>query len=230
MRIEPNQWYTFLCPNADKARDEFLWKVITIQGYAADLYQFNQFKIANPDYAKAQALKFSIDPVKINYRTTYKPEYQDLENAIEYQCDENTLNKENNMNNKYTVFNLVDDYEQRETNRIRSEFNKAIETIMEDLPITKAAKKYIKEREKLGLLAPELNSMIPSPEIFIDKSKIAATEKNNMLITLDNLRSRCKEARALLELAQDIYDARSVLRAYSICADNVILDTNITLD
>ena len=229
MRIEPNQWYTFLGPDADKARDEFLWKVRTIQGYVVDL---DQFKRANPDYAKAQALKFSIDPVRLHYIniTTYKSEYQDLENAIEYQCDENTLNKESNMNNKYTVFNLVDDYEQRETNRIRSEFNKAIETIMEDLPVTKAAKKYIKEREKLGLLAPELNSMIPSPEIFIDKSKIAATEKNNMLIALDNLRSRCKEARALLELAQDIYDARSVLRAYGICADNVILDTNITLD
>lgn len=221
MRIEPNQWYTFLGPNADKARDEFLWKVITIQGYVVDL---DQFKRVNPDYAKAQALKFSIEPVKINYRTTYKPEYQDLENAIEYQCDENTLNKENNMNNKYTVFNLVDDYEQRETNRIRSEFNKAIETIMEDLPITKAAKRYIKEREKLGLLAPELNEIIPSPEIFIDKSKIAATEKNNMLIELDKLRSRCKEARALLELVQDIYDARSVLRAYGICAENFTLD------
>ena len=227
MRIEPNQWYTFLGPDADKARDEFLWKVITIQGYVVDL---DQFKRANPDYAKAQALKFSIDPVKINYRTTYKPEYQDLENAIEYQCDENTLNKENNMNNKYTVFNLVDDYEQRETNRIRSEFNKAIENIMEDLPVTKAAKKYIKELEKLGVPVPVLNNMIPSPEIFIDKSKIAATEKNNMLIALDNLRSRCQEARALLELVQDIYDARMVLRAYGICADNVILDTNITLD
>lgn len=225
MRIEPNQWYTFLGPDADKARDEFLWKVITIQGYVVDL---DQFKRANPDYAKAQALKFSIDPVKINYRTTYKPEY--VENPIEYQCDENTLNKENNMNNKYTVFNLVDDYEQRETNRIRSEFNKAIETIMEDLPVTKAAKKYIKELEKLGVPVPVLNNMIPSPEICIDKSKIAAAEKNNMLIALDNLRSRCKEARALLELAQDIYDARSVLRAYGICADNVILDTNITLD
>ena len=227
MRIEPNQWYTFLGPNADKARDEFLWKVITIQGYVVDL---DQFKRANPDYAKAQALKFSIDPVKINYRTTYKPEYKDLENAIEYQCDENTLNKESNMNNKYTVFDLVNDYEQRETDRIRSEFNKAIETIMEDLPITKAAKKYIKEREKLGLLAPELNDMIPSPEIFVNKSKIAATEKNNMLIEIDKLRSRCKEARALLELAKDIYDARTVLRAYGICVDNVILDTNTILD
>lgn len=229
MRIEANQWYTFLGPDADKARDEFLWKVRTIQGYVVDL---DQFKRANPDYAKAQALKFSIDPVKINYRTTYKPEYKDLENAIEYQCDNNTLNKENNMNNKYTVFNLVDDYEQRETNRIRSEFNKAIETIMEDLPVTKAAKKYIKELEKLGVPVPVpvLNNMIPSPEIFIDKSKIAATEKNNMLIALDKLRSRCQEARALLELVQDIYDARSVLRAYGICADNVILDTNITLD
>lgn len=225
MEIKANQWYTFLGPDADKARDEFLWKVRTMQGYVVDL---DQFKRANPDYAKAQALKFSIDPVKINYRTTYKPEY--VENPIEYQCDNNTLNKESNMNNKYTVFNLVDDYEQRETNRIRSEFNKAIETIMEDLPVTKAAKKYIKELEKLGVPVPVLNNMIPSPEIFIDKSKIAAAEKNNMLIALDNLRSRCQEARALLELVQDIYDARSVLRAYGICADNVILDTNITLD
>lgn len=224
MRIEANQWYTFLGPDADKARDEFLWKVRTIQGYVADL---DQLKRINPDYAKAQALKFSIDPVKINYRMTYKPEYKDLENAIEYQCDNNTLNKENNMNNKYTVFNLVDDYEQRETNRIKSEFNKAIETIMEDLPVTKAAKKYIKELEKLGVPVPVLNNMIPSPEIFIDKSKIAATEKNNMLIEVDKLRSRCQEARALLELAKDIYDARMVLRAYGICADNVILDSII---
>ena len=134
------------------------------------------------------------------------------------------------MNNKYTVFDLVNDYEQRETNRIRSEFNKAIETIMEDLPVTKAAKKYIKELEKLGVPVPVLNNMIPSPEIFIDKSKIAATEKNNMLIALDNLRSRCKEARALIELVQDIYEATTGLLACDMCGDNVSLDDTAILD
>ena len=51
-----------------------------------------------------------------------------------------------------------------------------------------------------------------------------------MLIELDKLHSRCQEARALLELVQDIYDARTVLRAYGICADNVILDDTAILD
>lgn len=214
MLIEPNRWYTFIGPNADKARDEFLNKIRTKQ---EDIVDLDQFKKANPEYAKAQALKFSINPVKINYRTTYKPEYQDLENAIEYQCDKNTLNKENNMNDRYTVFNLVDDYEQREINRITSKFNKTIEVLMEDLPITKAAKKYISELEKLGLPIPPLNKLIPTPEIFIDKSKIATAEKNDMLLTLDKLRSNCKEARALLNLTKDIHDAKNILRAYGIC-------------
>jgi len=219
MIIEANQWYTFISPNAEKARDEFLQKVITIFGYRIDL---EQFKNVNPDYAKAQALKFSISPVKINYRTTYKPEY--VENPIEYQCDENTLNKENNMNNKYTVFNLVDDYEQRETNRIKSQFNKAIEVIMEDLPVTKAAKKYIDELTKLGVPTPTVNKFIPSPEIFVDKSKIATTEKNKMLIEIDRLHNKCQEARAMLELAKDIYDVKEILRTYNISLVGIIFE------
>lgn len=223
MIIEANQWYTFISPNAEKARDEFLCKVMTIQGYVIDL---EQFKNVNPDYAKAQALKFSINPVKINFRSTYKPEYQDLANAIEYRCDEDTVNKENNMNNtnKYTVFNLVDDFEQRETNRIRSQFNKAIEAIMEDLPVTKAAKKYIDELAKLGVPTPTLNKFIPSPEIFIDKSKIATTEKNNMLMKLDQLHNTCQEARAMLELAKDIYDVKEILRTYNIGLTGIIFE------
>ena len=223
MIIEANQWYTFINSNAEKARDEFLQKVITIFGYRIDL---EQFKNANPDYAKAQALKFSINPVKINFRSTYKPEYQDLANAIEYQYDENTLNKENNMNNtnKYTIFNLVDDYEQIETNRIKSQFNRAIEAIMEDLPVTKAAKKYISELEKLGVPTPTVNKFIPSPEIFVDKSKIATTEKNNMLIEIDRLHNKCQEARAMLELAKDIYDVKEILRTYNIGLAGTILE------
>lgn len=223
MIIEGNQWYTFISSNAEKARDEFLQKVITIFGYRIDL---EQFKNANPDYAKAQALKFSINPVKINFRSIYKPEYQDLANAIEYQCDENTLNKENNMNNtnKYTIFNLVDDYEQIETNRIKSQFNRAIEAIMEDLPVTKAAKKYISELEKLGVPTPTVNKFIPSPEIFVDKSKIATTEKNNMLIEIDRLHNKCQEARAMLELAKDIYDVNEILRTYNIGLAGTILE------
>ncbi len=223
MIIEANQWYTFINSNAEKARDEFLQKVITIFGYRIDL---EQFKNVNPDYAKAQALKFSINPVKINFRSTYKPEYQDLANAIEYQCDENTLNKENNMNNtnKYTIFNLVDDYEQIETNRIKSQFNRAIEAIMEDLPVTKAAKKYISELEKLGVPTPTVNKFIPSPEIFLDKSKIAATEKNNMLIEIDRLHNKCQEARAMLELAKDIYDVKEILRTYNIGLAGIIFE------
>ena len=224
MIIEANQWYIFISPNAEKARDEFLQKVITIFGYRIDL---EQFKNVNPDYAKAQALKFSINPVKINFRSTYKPEYQDLANAIEYQCDENTLNKENNMNNmnnKYTVFNLVDDYEQRETNRIKSRFNKAIEVIMEDLPVTKAAKKYIDELTKLGVLTPTVNKFILSPEIFVDKSKIATTEKNKMLIEIDQLHNKCQEARAMLELAKDIYDVKEILRTYNISLAGIIFE------